>query len=279
MLPGGVAGLAPHDHLCFVYDRDADARRAVLDYTVAGLARRERVWVLTAGDQPTAAIGDDLRAAGLPLDDLVDRGMLVLGSAVEAYREDDAGRQLDRVAEAARSAVAEGFAGLRVYAETQPLLGRPGAVAAWPALELRADLLIKRIPLTAVCAYDARRWARRDLLLAASVHSRRTPDHRAFSLHGGRDGAMRLSGDVDFLAADQVYRLLVEAAPGRPTAVLDVSGVTLIDVKAARGIGLACEAIAARCGPTVVRGASALLHDIWRPYTWSRLFPNVVLRD
>ena len=282
MLAEGVPGLALHDHLCFVYDTDADARRAVLDYTLAGLARHERVCVLTAPDLPTASIGDDLRSAGVPLDELVDRGMLVLGSAAEAYLDDGVlqpDRRLDGYAEAARSAVAEGFAGLRVYTETEFLLGHPGALEAWPAYELRADLLIKQIPMTAVCAYDARRWTPGDLLLAGTVHSRRSPGHRAFSLHGGRDGALRLSGDVDFLAAGQVYRLLVGAAPGRPTAVLDVSGVTLIDVRGARGIGLACEAIAGRHGPTTVRGASQLLHDIWRPHTWSALFPNVVVQD
>ncbi|WP_433361067.1 MEDS domain-containing protein [Actinoplanes sp. CA-142083] len=279
MLADGVPGLAPHDHLCFVYDRDADARRAVLDYTVAGLARHERVCVLTAPGLATAAIGDDLRAAGVPVDVLVDLGMLVLGSAAEAYLEVEADQRLDRLAQAARSAVADGFAGLRVYTETEFLLGDPRVPAVWPAYELRADLLIKQIPLTAVCAYDARRCTPGDLMLAGTVHSRRSHDHRAFSLHGGRDGALRLSGDIDFLAADQVYRLLVGAAPGRPSAVLDVSGVTLIDVKGARGIGMACEAIAGRHGPTTVRGASSLLHDIWRPHSWSKLFPNVVLQD
>jgi hypothetical protein len=273
VLAGGVPGLAVHDHLCFVYDRDDDARRALLDFAVAGLAQRERVCVLTAPDSPTAAIDDNLRAVGLPVDDLVDRGMLVLGSPAEADR------WLDELAGAARSAVAGGFAGLRVYTETQFVLGDPGALAAWPAHELRADLLIKQAPMTVVCGYDARRWPAGDLLLAGSVHSRRSRDHRAFSLHGGRDGALRLSGDVDFLAAGQVYRLLVGAAPERPKPVLDVSGVTLIDVRGARGIGLACEAIAARHGPTTVRGASPLLHQIWRPRSWSELFPNVVLQD
>ncbi|MFI5894056.1 MEDS domain-containing protein [Actinoplanes sp. NPDC051513] len=282
MLADGVPGLAMHDHLCLVYDRDADARRALLDYAVAGLAQRERVCVLTGHDSATAGIGDDLRAVGLPLDDLVDRGMLVLGSAAEAYLDGgvlESDRRLDGYAEAARSAVAEGYTGLRVYAETQFLLGHPGALEAWPDHELRADLLVKQAPMTVVCAYDARRWTPGDLLLAETVHSRRSRDHRAFSLHGGRDGALRLSGDVDFLAADQVYRLLVGAAPGRPTAVLDVSGVTLIDVRGARGIGMACEAIAGRHGPTTVRGASPLLHKIWRPSSWSELFPNVILQD
>ncbi len=278
----GVADLALHDHLCFVYERDTDARRAVLDYAVAGLARQERVCVLTTRDAASAGIGDELRAGGLPVDDLVAGGLLVFGSAEEAYLAGgvlDPDRRLDEHATAARAAVAEGHAGLRVYAETQFLIDHPDALAAWPDYELRADLLLKQIPMTAVCAYDARRWTPDNLVLAESVHNRRSRDRQAFSLHAGRDGALRLSGEVDFLVANQVYRLLVKAASSWPTGVLDVSGVTFIDISAARAIGLAGEAIAGRHVLTTIRGASPLLGEIWTAANWSECFPNVILED
>jgi anti-anti-sigma factor len=277
----GVAGLALHDHLCFVYDRDADARRAVLDYAVAGLARQERVCVLTE-DTATATIDHGLRAGGVPVDDLVDRGMLVFGSAEEAYLADgvlDADRRLAEYADAARTSVTEGYTGLRVYAETEFLLHHSGALAAWPGYELRADLLIKQIPMTAVCAYDARRWTPGNLALAETVHTRRSREHQTFRLHAGRDGVLRLCGDIDYLAAKQVYRLLVNTAPSRPTAVLDVSGMTFIDLSGVRGIGMACEAIAGRHGPTTIRGASSVLRKIWTMADLFELFPNAILED
>ncbi|MFF5292208.1 MEDS domain-containing protein [Paractinoplanes globisporus] len=278
---GGVADLVPHDHFCFVYDRDADARRAVLDYAVAGFARRERVCVLTAHDAAVAEIGSDLRVAGLPVDDLVDGGVLVFGSASEAFLaggvfEPDA--RLDACADAARSAVADGHTGLRVYAETHFLADHPDVLAVWPVYELRADLLLKQIPMTAVCAYDARRWASGNLMLAETLHTRRSRD-QGFSLHAGRDGMLRLAGDIDNVVADQVHRLLVETAEARATGVLDVSGVTFVDVSGARGIGMACEVIAGRHGPTTVRGATPLLRKIWRQSNWSDFFPNVILKD
>jgi anti-anti-sigma regulatory factor len=278
---GGVAGLSPHDHLCFVYDRDADARRAVLDYAVAGLARQERVVVLTAQDPVSAGIGDHLRTAGVPVDDLLGDGVLVFGSATDFYLAGgvlEPDKRLVEAAGAARSAVAEGHTGLRVYAETQFLLDRPDALLAWPGYELRADLLFKQIPMTAVCAYDARRWAPGNLVLAETVHTRRSRDHQDFRLRAGRDGTLWLSGDIDLDVADQVFQLLVKTTPGRAAPVLDVSGVTFIDVSGARAIGMAGDVLA-RPGPVTVRGASPQLRTIWRLAEWSGHFPNVILED
>jgi anti-anti-sigma regulatory factor len=278
---GGVAGLSPHDHLCFVYDRDPDARRAVLDYAVAGLARQERVVVLTAQDPVTAGIGDDLRTAGLPVDDLLGDGVLVFGSAADFYLADgvlEPDERLLEAADAARSAVAEGHTGLRVYAETQFLLGHPDALVAWPGYELRADLLVKQIPMTAVCAYDARRWAPGNLVLAETVHTRRSRDHQEFILRADRDGTLWLSGDIDLDVADQVFQLLVKTTPRRPAPVLDVSGVTFIDVSGARAIGMAGDVLG-RPGPATVRGASPQLRTIWRLAEWSGHFPQVILED
>lgn len=269
-----VPDLTVHDHLCFVHDGDAEARRNLVEYAVAGLARRERVCVCAA-----ASIDGDLRAYGLPVSDLVDSGKLVIDSAERAPLAGgiaDPGRRLAAYADAAGSALAEGFTGLRVYVETHFLRESP---AAWPGYELRVDLLAKQLPVTAVCAYDARVWNRRDLLLAETIHTRRSRGHSTYRLCAGRDGTLWLSGEVDFLAADQLYRLLVGVVPDWPTAVLDVSGLGFVDVQGARSLGTACEEIAGRRGPTTLRGGTPLLRGMWEPADWSELFPNVLLED
>jgi len=277
-----VSDLTVHDHLCFVYDRDAKARRSLLDYVVAGLARRERVHVYREPGAPGATIEDGLRAAGLPVSDLVDGGMLRVGSARDTHLADggvDATGLLGAFAAATRSALADGLTGLRVYVETGFLLDQPDALAAWPGYELRVDLLAKQLPITAVCAYDVRGWAPGHLTLAETVHSRQSRGHGAFRMHAGRDGTLRLSGEIDRSAAEQLYRLLVKTAGSRPTPVLDVSGVSFVDVSGARSIGTACEAIAGRHGPTRLRAATPLLRKIWESATWSRFFPSVRLED
>jgi anti-anti-sigma factor len=270
-----VSDLMAHEHLCFVYDRDAEARQGLLDYVVAGLARRERVHVHLEPGAPGAMIEDDLRAAGLPVSDLVAGGMLLIGSARDSYLTDGG----DALAAATHSAVADGLAGLRVYLETGFLLDRPDLLAALPGYELRVDLLAKQLPITVVCAYDHRWWAPGHLALAESVHTRRSRDRGAFRMHAGRDGTLRLSGEIDRSAAEQLYRLLVKTAWSRPTPVLDVSGVSFVDVSGARSIGTACEAIAGRHGPTRLRAATPLLRKIWESATWSTFFPSVRLED
>jgi anti-anti-sigma factor len=273
-----VSDLIVHDHLCFVYDREAEARQGLLDFAVAGLARRERVHVHLEPGAPSATIEDDLRAVGLPVDDLVNTGMLVVGAARDTCPAGGGGL-VETFAADTRSALADGLTGLRVYIETRLLLGRTGASAAWPEYELRADLLAKQLPITVVCAYDVREWTPGDLALAETLHTRRSRDAGAFRMHAGRDGTLRLSGEIDLLTAEQVYRLLVETAPSRPTAVLDVSGVSFVDVSGARSIGTACEAIARRHGPTRLRAAPPLLRKIWESATWSAFFPSVRLED
>jgi anti-anti-sigma regulatory factor len=277
-----VSDLTVHDHLCFVYDRPAEARQSLLDYVVAGLARCERVHVYREPGAPGATIEGDLRAAGLPVSDLMASGMLLVGSAREtclAGDDGDAARLVDVVATATRAALNEGLNGLRVYVETGFLLDQPDALAAWPGCELRVDLLAKQLPITAVCAYDVREWTPGNLALAEMVHTRRSRHHGALRMHAGRDGTLRLSGEVDWSAADQVYRLLVKTAWSRPTPVLDVSGVSFVDVSGARSIGTACEAIAGRHGPTRLRAAPPLLREIWDSATWSASFPSVRLED
>src|SRR5690349_8958045 len=86
-----VSDLTVHDHLCFVYDRPAEARQSLLDYVVAGLARCERVHVYREPGAPGATIEEDLRAAGLPVSDLMASGMLLVGSAGETCLAGDDG--------------------------------------------------------------------------------------------------------------------------------------------------------------------------------------------
>ena len=142
---------------------------------------------------------------------------------------------------------------------------------------MRADLLASRLPITAVCAYDSRRWPDDELMMVETVHTRRSRDHTTIRLHAGRDGALRLSGEIDFYASRQLRRLLVTTAATRTSPVLDVSGVTFIDVSGARSLGTACEDVAGRLGPTTIRGATPLLRQIWELTSWSDSFPNVII--
>ena len=280
MIGPGIPDLVPHDHLCFAYGEEAEVRQALLEYVVAGLARRERVCVFTMPDAASASIGADLRHVGVPLDALVDDGTLILGSAEQMYLADgvfDVDRRLAGYADAALAAVDDGFTGLRAYADCTFVLDHPQALAAWPGYELRADQLAGRFPITAMCGYDRHRWPADDLLLAESVHARRTCDPTAFRLHVGPDGTLRLAGEIDFFVAKQLHRLLVATAASRSTPVLDVSSVTFIDVSGARSLGTACEAVAGQHGPTTVRGATPLFRRIWELTSWSRSFPNVII--
>jgi anti-anti-sigma factor len=128
-------------------------------------------------------------------------------------------------------ALRDGYSGLRVCSEIVPLLGSESVCDEWCAYEVRADLLIARLPSIVVCACDLRRARPKmmsDLHAVHSLHSGAPTCHSPFQLHAG-SGGLFLSGEVDASSADRVGRWLAEALPDLPEPVVDVEGLEFID--------------------------------------------------
>jgi anti-anti-sigma factor len=275
-----IEDLDLHDHVCWVYASEEEHRAVLASYLTAGLARDERVVFFGA---PTVA--DYLSEAGVPVDELAEGGQLVLAPAEEEYLVDgrfDPDERLRGYAAAVQVALDEGFTGLRVAAETSWLLGCPTAQRVWPGYEFRADLLAVELPLTGLCAYDARHWPPEDLALLKSLHSLTVPARpgdvdTGFRLYGQRDGSIRLRGELDFVYAGQVRELLKAGAAESLAPVLDVTGLTFVDVAGMRAIGLTCQEMARKRRQATIRGASSLFRRVWQAAGFDRIDPAIVL--
>ena len=220
-------------HVCWSYASDTEHRNFLVEFFEAGLAANERLLYLAPPEQLQTTLSE-LAAAGLDVDSLLESSTLRVNELDEAYLIDGALRPDVHLAGHALlvgQALRDGYSGLRVCSEIVSLLGSDHACDEWCGYEVRADLLISRLPSIVVCACDLRRTrptVMNDLYAVHSLHTGSPPCHSPFRMHAGREGLF-LSGEVDASSADKVGRWLADALPDMPEPVVDVEGLEFID--------------------------------------------------
>jgi anti-anti-sigma factor len=220
-------------HVCWTYASDAEHRDFLAEFVAAGLAANERLMYLAPPERLRATLSE-LADAGIETGPLVERGALRLDDLDSAYLIDGTLRPDVHLAGHALlvgQALRDGYNGLRVCSEIVSLLGSDGVCDEWCGYEVRADLLIARVPSIVVCACDLRRTNPKvmsDLHAVHSLHSGAPPRHSPFQIHAG-PGGLFLSGEVDASSADRVGRWLADALPDLPEPVVDVEGLEFID--------------------------------------------------
>lgn len=225
--------LGRSSHVCWSYGSDSEHRDFLVEFFEAGLAANERLLYLAPSEQRHAILSD-LAAAGIDVDALLERGALRADDLDEAYLIDGVLRPDVHLAGHALlvgQALRDGYSGLRVCSEIVSLLGSDDACDAWCGYEVRADLLISRLPSIVVCACDLRQARRRvmsDLHAVHSLHTGAPSCHSPFRMHAGPQGLF-LSGEVDASSAGRVGRWLAEALPDMPDPVVDVEELDFID--------------------------------------------------
>ena len=155
--------------------------------------------------------------------------------------------------------MAEGYPGLRVYGELGWLADQLGDVGACWSTSCGADLRIARLPYVALCGYDTREWGspRPELIDAVHLRSVRAAMVRRpspFHVHGTADGAVAMSGEIDYASADIVGRLLVGSGKELSPPVIDLSELSFID-----GAGTTAIFNTIRSSPTSILATRLLL--------------------
>jgi anti-anti-sigma factor len=235
---GDRCALRPGDlgrssHICWSYRSDAEHRDFLVEFFNAGLAANERLMYVAPLDQLQATL-PELAGAGIDVGALTERGVLSVDDVDGAYLFEGAVQPDVRLAGHALlvgQALRDGFAGLRVCSEITPLLGTDGVCDEWCGYEIRADLLISRIPSIVVCACDLRQTRPEmvsDLHAVHSLHTGAATDDSPFQLHAGPNG-LALSGELDASSAERVGRWLSDALRDLPEPVIDVEGLEFID--------------------------------------------------
>jgi anti-anti-sigma factor len=262
MLRPGELGRS--SHVCWSYRSDEEHCDFLVEFFNAGLAANERLLYFAPPDQLEATV-PELAAAGIDVDALVECGALSIDDVDRAYLFEGALQPDVRLAGHALlvgQALRDGFAGLRVCSEVVPLLGTDGVCDEWCSYEIRADLLISRLPSIVVCACDlrqARPEVASDLHAVHSLHIGTQANGSPFRLHAGR-GGLSLSGEVDASSAERVRRWLSDALRDMPDPVIDVEGLEFID---AAGMWALLDSAHAHPEGLRLRGTSARFRQVW----------------
>ena len=226
-------GLTPGDHVAWAVDGVHPPAEALVPFFEEGAARRERLILVTDSEQ------DALAGLGRR-DELVDRGQLRLQSADQTYQLVLAGDPWGQAAlfrDEADRALADGFSGIRVWADMTMLAADPGRRGRLLDYETAAESIFRERPATGLCAVDvtgAEEW----WTTFASRHPVRsgwseTPP-LVVLLH---DNVVRLVGTLDLVGVPELRDSLesVRRTTTGPLA-LDLEGVDFLDVAGTRAI-------------------------------------------
>lgn len=159
-------------HMCLIYNDDEERRLVMSKFIQSGLGDNEQVGYFA--DTPTPQdVKMAMREMGVPLLDELDGRQYSFVEADKVYCPDgtfQVDRMIGNVGQAYHRSVAEGYAGARVTGEmTWSRKGFPGSDKL-VEYEASINILVRSVPTTAICQYDARKFDGATLYGILSVH-------------------------------------------------------------------------------------------------------------
>ncbi|MBS0368185.1 MAG: MEDS domain-containing protein [Proteobacteria bacterium] len=166
-------------HMCFIFNDDNERRQVLAKYIQSGLDSDEQVAYFVDTMTPDE-LRAQLRKLGVALPDHDDR-QCILRTAEETYCPDGTfspDRMLGTLESAWVRSRHDGFKGLRVTGEMNwALRGHPGSELLIE-YESRVNQLLRKVPVTAICQYDARLFDGETLYRLLKVHPMMIVDGR-----------------------------------------------------------------------------------------------------
>jgi PAS domain S-box-containing protein len=150
--------LAPHDHLCSIYESPEEHFAVAIPFIRIGLDRGEKC-IYIADDGTEAVVRDAMYAGGIDVERAVATDSLVLETKEAAYLKHgsfDPEWMFTFWAKATAEAMSQGFSALRATGETEwALRGAPG-LERWMEYESRLTQMLAHHNCFALCQYNRR---------------------------------------------------------------------------------------------------------------------------
>ena len=148
--------LAPHDHLCSIYESPEEHFAVAIPFIRIGLDRGEKC-IYIADDGTEAVVRDAMYAEGIDVERAIATGSLVLENKEAAYLKHgsfDPEWMFTFWADATAEAMSQGFSALRATGETEWVLrGAPG-LERWMEYESRLTHMLAHHNCFALCQYN-----------------------------------------------------------------------------------------------------------------------------
>ncbi|HXM37045.1 MAG TPA: MEDS domain-containing protein [Gemmatimonadales bacterium] len=150
--------LAPHDHLCSIYESAEEHFAVAIPFIRIGLDRGEKcIYIADDGTEPV--VRDAMHAGGIDVERAIATDRLVLETKEAAYLKNgsfDPDWMFTFWADATTEAISQGFPALRATAETEWVLrGAPG-LERWTEYESRLTHVLAHHNCVALCQYNRR---------------------------------------------------------------------------------------------------------------------------
>jgi len=170
---GFTSGKVPAGtHICQIITDDDERNDALLQFLLSGLQARERAACFSEkADARTMA--DFFSQNGLSYAELSDRGAFTLSGTHEVYFQDerfDPDRMLGLLADFYRESMQAGYTAARVIGEMLPEVQHLPGGERLLEYESRVSLLLRDVPVTSVCQYDARSFDGATIMDVLKVH-------------------------------------------------------------------------------------------------------------
>src|ERR1700682_6339867 len=150
--------VAPHDHLCSIYESSKEHLAVAIPFIRIGLDRGEKC-IYIADDGTEAVVRDAMHAEGIDVERAVATDSLVLEKKETAYLKHgsfDPEWMFTFWADATAEAMSQGFPALRATGETEWVLrGAPG-LERWMEYESRMTHALAHHNCFALCQYNRR---------------------------------------------------------------------------------------------------------------------------
>lgn len=166
-------------HMCFIFNDEAERRQVLAKYIQSGLESDEQVAYFVDTMAPEE-LREQLRKLGVAVPDPEDRQCLLL-SAEATYCPDGTfspDRMLDTLEAAWTQSACDGFKGLRVTGEMNWALRKYPGSERLIEYEARVNQVLTKVPVTAICQYDARLFDGEILYELLKVHPMMIVDGR-----------------------------------------------------------------------------------------------------
>jgi PAS domain S-box-containing protein len=148
--------LAPHDHLCSIYESSEEHFAVAIPFIRIGLDRGEKC-IYIADDGTEAVVRDAMSAEGIDVERAIATDSLVLEKKEAAYLKQgsfDPEWMFTFWADATAEAMSQGFSALRATGETEWVLrGAPG-LERWMEYESRLTHMLADHNCSALCQYN-----------------------------------------------------------------------------------------------------------------------------
>ena len=171
--PWSITGLGPGDHLCCIYETEAEHRAVLTPFLRRGLLMGERVLYVTAAHETKDILGH-LEAAGIDVQYYQHKRQLVFRDSESVYLDDqghfDPQRMLKIVQRELKDALDAGLSGLCATGEMHWAARRPDVWETLLEYEMQLNDVLAGTRALALCQYSREQFDYQVLLAILRSH-------------------------------------------------------------------------------------------------------------